>query len=448
MTALGHLPTADAATSRPTSTFSGNSTAASAPTASGSASRRFLARFALVAFGLFHIPLFLNNYPSLGGGGAPVENGLAVRWGRVFTVPGISVARTVLRVSRPNPASLLGDNADFGEEFGRLLLAIAIAAMVALPWTVADRKRPRASWVEPSLHLLLRYSIILGLGSYAWAKLVPQQFPPLSGVSLEMRVGELAPPSLLWSFMQYSRPYSLFGGAMELVAILLLCFRRTTTLGALLCLVVMTNVMALNFMYDVTIKLYSLMIVLSAAVLALYDAPRLFAVFVTNQATTPTTVWLPILDRIPGAVRWTVKLALVGSVFVSSAVTMASFNGRSPAPFEGGWRVTSFARGSGAPNSLETSTRWRRFAADDYFVAIRLESDSLLMCPRTPAAVPTVIRFSCRKNRQGELRWIRTGDTLALDGTFDGARITAAASIVKRSDYRLMGSKARLIRDR
>lgn len=32
--------------------------------------RRLLERFALIAFGLYHVPLFLNNYPSLGGGGA------------------------------------------------------------------------------------------------------------------------------------------------------------------------------------------------------------------------------------------------------------------------------------------------------------------------------------------------------------------------------------------
>lgn len=263
ITALGQRRVADTTTFGPAPTSSGNPADATAPTPSRSASRRFLARFALIAFGLFHVPLFLNNYPSLGGGGAPVEDGLAVRWGHVFTVPGIWVARTVLHVAKPNPASFRGDNADYGEEFGRLLLAIVVAAIVALVSTVADRKRPRASWVEPSLHLLLRYSIILGLGSYSWARLVPQQFPPLS-----------------------------------------------------------------------------------------------------------------------------------------------------------------------------------------YIVAIRLESDSLLMCGRTPPKGQNNLRFSCRDNRHGEFRWTRTGDTLALDGRFDGAAMTASATIVKRSDYRLVGSKPRVIRDR
>jgi len=53
--------------------------------------RRLAERFALIAFGLYHIPLFLNNYPSLGGGGFN-DTGLAPRWGRIFTIPSIWVA--------------------------------------------------------------------------------------------------------------------------------------------------------------------------------------------------------------------------------------------------------------------------------------------------------------------------------------------------------------------
>src|SRR4051794_10828497 len=50
----------------------------SPPLASRSASlvRRLAERFALVALGLYHLPLFINNYPSLGGGGFN-EDGLA-----------------------------------------------------------------------------------------------------------------------------------------------------------------------------------------------------------------------------------------------------------------------------------------------------------------------------------------------------------------------------------
>src|SRR6185369_3945460 len=124
-------------------------------------------------------------------------------------------------------------NGDVGEEYGRLLLAVVLAALAAAIWTILDRQRPRARWVGDALQVLLRYSIALGLISYGIAKILPQQFPPISNATLERRVGELTPMSLLWTFMQYSRPYAIFGGVMELSAVLLLCFRRTATLGAL-----------------------------------------------------------------------------------------------------------------------------------------------------------------------------------------------------------------------
>jgi hypothetical protein len=129
--------------------------------------------------------------------------------------------------------------------------------------------------VEDALHVLLRYSIALGLASYAVAKLYPQQFPPLTPPDLELRVGELSPMGLLWTFMRYSPVYSTIAGVMEMAVVMLLCFRRTATLGALLCVPVMLNVMLMNLCFNVVVKLYSTMTVVSALVLVLHDARRL-----------------------------------------------------------------------------------------------------------------------------------------------------------------------------
>src|SRR5262245_28622009 len=77
-------------------------TCSTTPSSSGAAesgcsraemSRRFALRFALIAFGLYHVPLLLNDYPSFGGGGLR-DDGLAVDWGHVFGHIGVWVART------------------------------------------------------------------------------------------------------------------------------------------------------------------------------------------------------------------------------------------------------------------------------------------------------------------------------------------------------------------
>src|SRR5262249_58573359 len=211
-----------------------------------SAGRRLLGRFALIAFGLYHLPLFLNNYPTLGGGGFGPD-GLAVRWGHVFTVPAIWIARPFFHIAGPMAHGSAGDNGDVSEEYARLLLSVALGIAGAIAWTIADRHRPPREWMESALRILLRYSIALGLIGYAVAKLFPQQFPPITASVLERRVGDLTPMSLLWTFMQYSRAYAFFGGVVELIAVLLLCFRPTATLGALVCLAAMPHLALLNF---------------------------------------------------------------------------------------------------------------------------------------------------------------------------------------------------------
>ncbi len=54
--------------------------------------------------------------------------------------------------------------------------------------------------------------------------------------------------------MGYSTPYNVFTGLVETVPAMLLFFRRTATLGALLLVAVLANVVMLNLCYDVPVE--------------------------------------------------------------------------------------------------------------------------------------------------------------------------------------------------
>ena len=399
--------------------------------------RRLLERFALIAFGLYHLPLFLNNYPTLGGGGFS-QDGLAVRWGHVFTVPGIWVARHVFHITGPMARGSAGDNGDVSEEYARLLLCVVLGIVGAIAWTIAARRRPSREWTESALRILLRYSIALGLAGYAVAKLFPQQFPPITATVLERRVGDLTPMALLWTFMQYSRAYAFFGGLVELIALVLLCFRSTATLGALVCLVAMTNVALLNYAYGVPVKLYATMIVLSAAVLVLYDSRRLFDVFVRNRAVDASRESTIVQDLVPTRWRQAIKIVVVGSVMLSSVVAMAPTLRPTPgSAVEGTWIVT----GLGSANS------WRRLTVDAFGVTIAAGGDALFRCRRAPAADPMALSLQCAEGHAGELRAARERDTLHLEGTFDGVPVSVTATYVDRASYRLLRTPFRWIFD-
>jgi len=61
--------------------------------------------------------------------------------------------------------------------------------------------------------------------------------------------------------------------------------RKTSTLGALMSVGVLSNVVALNFSYDVPVKLYSSHLLAQAIFLLLPDARRLGNFFFLNRST-------------------------------------------------------------------------------------------------------------------------------------------------------------------
>src|SRR5262249_17022289 len=99
--------------------------------------------------------------------------------------------------------------------------------------------------------------------------------------------GDSSPMNLLWTFMGFSDGYNLFAGAGELLGGILLATRRTTLLGALVSLAVMTHVAVLNLCYDVPVKLLSLHLVAMALYLIVPDARRLAAFFLSNRPAPP-----------------------------------------------------------------------------------------------------------------------------------------------------------------
>jgi hypothetical protein len=198
------------------------------------------------------------------------------------------------------------------------------------------------------------------------------------------------------------------------------------------------------------VKLYSTMIVASAAVLVMYELPRLRAVFLTNTTALPAAEAPLFEGRISEPVRWMLKVLLVGSVVISSltdTAPIASSQDAAASVADGGWVVTAFTRDGQALDSTSNPARWRRFTVAPTFVMIRLESDSLLVCGLTTPSGPHMIVFQCRDGRQGRFQSTRTGSLLQLEGKFDGRRMTASGRHLERSDYRLLQRRFHWIED-
>ncbi len=178
-------------------------------------------------------------------------------------------------------------------DYIELLCFVVLALCAALVWSVLDRRRLEYRRLHSWLRVLVRYTLAVTMFTYGFAKIFPLQFRTPGLARLMEPYGEFSPMGALWWFMGASTAYIIFSGTAEVLGGLLLLWRRTTTLGAMVSFGVLCNVVALNYCYDVPVKLYSTNLLLMAVFLMAPDLHRLCAFLILNRATEPADLSAP-----------------------------------------------------------------------------------------------------------------------------------------------------------
>jgi uncharacterized membrane protein YphA (DoxX/SURF4 family) len=273
-----------------------------------------------------------------------------------------------------------GGDSLFGWVENLVKLMLAVAAVVI--WSLLDRKRPNYRSLQEWLWLYVRLVLGAAMISYGAIKVIKVQFPDLFLWRLLSPYGDSSPTGLLWSFMGYSRTYNMFTGLVEFVGGALLFVPRLATLGALICAGSMANVFMLNVSYDVSVKLYSLNLLLMGVYLMASDARRLLAFFVLNRPVAPVT-HLPLFRR-----RWLNNAVLclqlvlliyvgVSELYQSHQRYRQSGDGAPPPPLFGVYNVDEFiVDGQTRPAVLTDDARWRRVTFERYNLMAIFPGDS------------------------------------------------------------------------
>jgi hypothetical protein len=82
-------------------------------------------------------------------------------------------------------------------------------------------------------------------------------------------LGQLDKDILYWSTMGSSYGYNLFLGCTELLTGVLLFFRKTRAIGALAAVFICANIVAVNFSFDISVKLLSSFLLLLSLFIAI-----------------------------------------------------------------------------------------------------------------------------------------------------------------------------------
>ncbi|RBL91345.1 hypothetical protein [Chitinophaga flava] len=179
----------------------------------------------------------------------------------------------------------------------QLFCLLILTLIINCIWWAIDHKRKNDDKAQYWIMTLFRYQLACIMFGYGIAKVIPTQFTLPLLYKLDQPFGESSPMGLAWTFMGASPGYTIFSGIAECIAGLFLLFRRTRLFGALLCMIVMANVMALNFFYDICVKLFSTHLFISALFLITPDLSRIGRFFFLHQTVAPANEYRPVYRR-------------------------------------------------------------------------------------------------------------------------------------------------------
>lgn len=179
-------------------------------------------------------------------------------------------------------------------DYVQLLCIAAAAAVATVVWSALDRKRQNYEHLYAWMRMFVRIIVAVCMISYGANKLWRMQFPEPGLARYVDAFGRTSPMGLLWAMMGTSRAYSFFGGMGEMLGGVLLLVPRFTALGALVSGAVMTNVLMLNFGYDVPRKILSIHLIAFCLFLLIPDMWRIAEFFLLNrkaQLSPPVSVF-------------------------------------------------------------------------------------------------------------------------------------------------------------
>lgn len=423
-------------------------------TESWSLGRRVAFRFLFVYFLLYLFPFPLN----MGGFLSPLDNisGMArlrLAYEQFWNTAMLWVGKHVLHRNQDLARTI--DSGDTVFDGVKILSYAVLATAAAVTWSIWDRRRLAYPRLHAWMRIYVRYALGVIMLGYGLQKVTKVQFPFPDLNRLLMPFGQSTSIGLLWTFMGYSTTYTVFGGACEVLGGLLLFFRRTTTLGALVLIGVLGNVVMLNFSYDVTVKLYSLHLFLMSVWLVLPDLKRLANFLVLNRPTAPASLVRPFSNRWLHRAALGAKVAFVGGILVVSTrqsvevVKRLGEHVSKPALY-GIYEVEAFARnGEAVPPLITDERRWRKVVIQVPMLSIHRMDDSVQHFFMTDDPVKKTIKLTWWDQQvKIVLSYTQSAnDHLFLAGDFLNDTISVQLRKVPDSSFPLLNGGFHLISD-
>ncbi len=203
--------------------------------------------------------------------------------------------------------------------YSKLIFFLVLSLIAAAVWTMADKgKRSQKLFVY--MYAFSRYYLAIAILSYCLSKFFETQFY-LELKNFLLPIYYSGPRAMFWTFMASARSYSYFGGLIEALAVGFLFFRKTSTLGALILMGVLINILIMDVAYDTPIKVIVLHLMLFNTIILWPDAQGLFRFFVLKQTETLATVPPAISNEKFKKTTYIAKVLLIALAIVPKVIS-------------------------------------------------------------------------------------------------------------------------------
>ena len=226
----------------------------------------------------------------------------------------------VLRVGSFEKIQRTGSG-DTTYDYVRIPALLSLSFLLAFPLRLIKRFRSNAVAFFQWMLVYARYYVGLTLISYGIAKFLEGQFPGPSFYGMETLVGNISPMGLAWRFFGYSDTYKIFMGLSEVAAGMLLLFRRTSILGALISISVCLNIVLVNFSFDVPVKLFSSHLLLFSILILAPKIKPIFEFFILHLESTLGEIKPRFTQKRYKLIRLIVMLYLAGFIPLTMIVS-------------------------------------------------------------------------------------------------------------------------------
>lgn len=351
------------------------------------------------------------------------------------------VGKSILKISYDFSSKGYGSG-DTTYQYILLLIILFTAVFGTIIWSVFD-KRKSYTQLAYAFSLLLRLTLVFFLFIYGFIKVFHLQMIPPTYSRLLENIGEMSPMGLAWTFMGYSKAYSIFAGASEVLAGILLVSRRLQSLGAIMVIAVMGNVFIMNMAFDIPVKIFSFHLLLMGTVLFLYNSKR-FVTAVVLQKQVANEDAYPDLSKqsrkVIRIVKAIITFLVIGLFSLSGISRVNSYHKMTNPILKGAWEVHYFEKnGVEQPPLLTDAERWR------YLIIEFKDRATILNMNRKMQTytftVDTVSKSLHFKERDSETKqrfnYTNTKYTLDIKGQFKGDSLSIKFRRKDDSDFLL-----------